>query len=158
MRQPVPTLGRCSMQVTNAITRQKKEEIVSDLKEKLNNSVIVFGLRYKGLDVSCRGQFRSCRRSACDSRKRPETVSCSPLEDVGQAQHDRAATRAHSSRWLHVLCILAALVSVAAAFILMHAQQQQQHLPAPGSCDRPALPLNLRLLLGPAATSSGGDL
>jgi ribosomal protein L10 len=51
------------MQVTNAITRQKKEEIVADLKEKLNNSVIVFGLRYKGLDVSCRGQSHSRRRA-----------------------------------------------------------------------------------------------
>jgi ribosomal protein L10 len=51
------------MQVTNAITRQKKEEIVADLKEKLNNSVIVFGLRYKGLDVSALGQPRSSRRA-----------------------------------------------------------------------------------------------
>lgn len=40
------------MQVCNALTRQKKEEIVADLKEKLQDSVIVFGMRFKGLNVS----------------------------------------------------------------------------------------------------------
>jgi hypothetical protein len=40
------------VQVQNAITRQKKEAIVSDLKENLQNSAIVFGIRFKGLDVS----------------------------------------------------------------------------------------------------------
>jgi ribosomal protein L10 len=42
-------------QVCNALTRQRKEEIVADLKEKLENSVVVFGLRFKGLDVSLGG-------------------------------------------------------------------------------------------------------
>lgn len=79
MRQPVPTLGRCSMQVTNAITRQKKEEIVADLKEKLNNSVIVFGLRYKGLDVSCRGQSHS-RRRALGQQEAARNSQLQPLE------------------------------------------------------------------------------
>jgi hypothetical protein len=46
------------MQVRNALTRQRKEEIVADLKEKLEDSVIVFGMRFKGLDVSCP---RRCR-------------------------------------------------------------------------------------------------
>ncbi len=45
-----------AMQVTNAITRQKKEQIVSDLKDKLGGSAIVFGMRFKGLDVSVPGQ------------------------------------------------------------------------------------------------------
>lgn len=40
------------MQVCNALTRTRKEEIVADLKEKLQDSVIVFGMRFKGLDVS----------------------------------------------------------------------------------------------------------
>lgn len=40
------------LQVHNAITRQKKEAIVKELQTKLENSVIVFGLRYKNLDVS----------------------------------------------------------------------------------------------------------
>jgi hypothetical protein len=39
-------------QVTNAITRQKKEDIVTDLKSKLDSSSIVFAMRFKGLDVS----------------------------------------------------------------------------------------------------------
>lgn len=43
--------GRPSAQVTNAVTRQKKEEIVTNLKQKLDGSVIVFGMRFKGLDV-----------------------------------------------------------------------------------------------------------
>jgi hypothetical protein len=39
-------------QVQNAITRQKKEEIVKELQGRLEGSVIVFGLRFKNLNVS----------------------------------------------------------------------------------------------------------
>lgn len=46
------------MQVRNAITRQKKEQIVSTIKEKIQDSVIVFGFRYKGLDVPTVQKFR----------------------------------------------------------------------------------------------------
>lgn len=59
---PAPTSINCfeislacfllTLQVTNAITRQKKEEIVSTIRENLKGSVIVFGMRFKGLDVS----------------------------------------------------------------------------------------------------------
>ncbi len=45
-------LARLELQVTNAITRQKKEEVVITLKEKLDKSVVVFGVRFKGLSVS----------------------------------------------------------------------------------------------------------
>lgn len=38
-------------QVCNAITRQRKEETVTKLKSKLQDSILVFGFRYKGLDV-----------------------------------------------------------------------------------------------------------
>lgn len=41
------------VQVQGAITRQKKEAIVTELTGKLEQSAIVFGLRFKGLDVSC---------------------------------------------------------------------------------------------------------
>ena len=53
-------------QVCNALTRQRKEEIVADLKEKLQDSVIVFGMRFKGLDVSERSRWdwRGGRRGA----------------------------------------------------------------------------------------------
>lgn len=40
------------MQVTNALTRQRKEEVVEVLKGKLDNSVIVFGFRFNKLNVS----------------------------------------------------------------------------------------------------------
>ncbi|KIZ03422.1 large subunit ribosomal protein L10 [Monoraphidium neglectum] len=50
--------GRASLQVRNALTRQRKEEIVADLKEKLEDSVIVFGMRFKGLDVPTVQRFR----------------------------------------------------------------------------------------------------
>ncbi|GLC40945.1 Plastid ribosomal protein L10, imported to chloroplast, large ribosomal subunit [Pleodorina starrii] len=49
---------RASLQVTNAITRQKKEEVVSTLKEKLDKSIVVFGVRFKGLDVPTIQKFR----------------------------------------------------------------------------------------------------
>lgn len=39
------------LQVNCAITRQKKEEIVTNLKQKLDSSAIVFGMRFKGLSV-----------------------------------------------------------------------------------------------------------
>jgi ribosomal protein L10 len=54
------------LQVTNAVTRQKKEEIVSTLKEKLDGSVIVFGMRFKGLDVGVakEQQSASCNQQA----------------------------------------------------------------------------------------------
>lgn len=45
-------------QVTSALTRQKKEQIVSDITGKLENSVIVFGLRFKGLNVSAAARLR----------------------------------------------------------------------------------------------------
>ncbi len=41
----------------NAITREKKEEIVGKLKGKLQDSAIVFGMRFKGLDVSAFGRL-----------------------------------------------------------------------------------------------------
>jgi large subunit ribosomal protein L10 len=53
-------------QVTAALTRQKKEQIVSEITGKLENSVIVFGLRFKGLDVSAAAgvvAFQSIRAS-----------------------------------------------------------------------------------------------
>lgn len=40
------------VQVANAITREKKEAIVEQLKGKLDDSVVVFGFRFKSLDVS----------------------------------------------------------------------------------------------------------
>jgi hypothetical protein len=43
-------------QVVAALTRAKKEETVVDLKGKLDDSVVVFGLRYKGLSVSRSGR------------------------------------------------------------------------------------------------------
>lgn len=51
-------VSRGSLQVTSALTRQKKEQIVSELTGKLENSVIVFGLRFKGLDVQTLQKFR----------------------------------------------------------------------------------------------------
>lgn len=45
-------------QVLNAVSRQKKEEIVKELKGKLDDSMVVFGMRHKGLSV--RPQDPSC--------------------------------------------------------------------------------------------------
>ena len=47
-------------QVVNAITRQKKTEVVTTLKEKLDKSIIVFSMRYKGLSVSLRPENALC--------------------------------------------------------------------------------------------------
>mmetsp|Transcript_22833 Transcript_22833/g.63111 ORF Transcript_22833/g.63111 Transcript_22833/m.63111 type:complete len:226 (+) Transcript_22833:3-680(+) len=47
-----------SLQVTNAITRQKKEEIVSTIRDNLKDSVIVFGMRFQGIDVPTMQKFR----------------------------------------------------------------------------------------------------
>lgn len=49
---------RRALQVTNAISRQKKEEVVTVLKEKLEGSMMVFGMRFKGLDVATVQKFR----------------------------------------------------------------------------------------------------
>ncbi|KAG2445317.1 hypothetical protein HYH02_008783 [Chlamydomonas schloesseri] len=49
---------RASLQVTNAISRQKKEQVVEVLKGKLEKSTVVFGLRFKGLDVPTVQKFR----------------------------------------------------------------------------------------------------
>uniref|UniRef100_A0A383WCQ7 Uncharacterized protein n=1 Tax=Tetradesmus obliquus TaxID=3088 RepID=A0A383WCQ7_TETOB len=51
-------VSRGSLQVQNAITRQKKEEIVKELQGKLEGSVIVFGLRFKNIDVPTMQKFR----------------------------------------------------------------------------------------------------
>ncbi len=40
-------------QVRNAITRQRKEDTVDLLVEKMQSSSVVFGMRFKGLDVRC---------------------------------------------------------------------------------------------------------
>eukprot|EP00879_Flechtneria_rotunda_P032716 GHRR01035995.1.p1 GENE.GHRR01035995.1~~GHRR01035995.1.p1 ORF type:complete len:178 (-),score=45.23 GHRR01035995.1:3-536(-) len=50
--------SRGSLQITNAITRQKKEVVVKELQDKLENSVIVFGMRFKGIDVPSMQKFR----------------------------------------------------------------------------------------------------
>ncbi|GAX79238.1 hypothetical protein CEUSTIGMA_g6678.t1 [Chlamydomonas eustigma] len=50
--------SRGSLQVCNAVSRKKKAEIVTNLKEKLNESLIVFGLRHKGLSVATVQKFR----------------------------------------------------------------------------------------------------
>lgn len=43
---------RGSLQVCNALTRTKKEAVVEDLKARLEKSAVVFGVRFKGLDVA----------------------------------------------------------------------------------------------------------
>jgi len=61
LRQPAfsgSRVSRGSLQVSSALTRQKKEEIVTELTGKLEKSVIVFGLRHKGLSVSTMQKFR----------------------------------------------------------------------------------------------------
>jgi ribosomal protein L10 len=40
-----------SQQVHNARTRANKEEVVEQLKGKLEKSIAVYGLRFKGLNV-----------------------------------------------------------------------------------------------------------
>lgn len=49
---------RGHLQVQNAISRQKKEAIVTDLKTSLDSSLLVFGLRFKGLKVETMQKFR----------------------------------------------------------------------------------------------------
>lgn len=44
--------------VTGALSRKRKEETVSTLKEKLNESTVVFGMRHKGLPVATVQKFR----------------------------------------------------------------------------------------------------
>lgn len=59
MRTPKPfTAQRGSLQVMNAVSRQKKEAIVKELKGKLDESMVVFGMRHKGLSVSTVQRFR----------------------------------------------------------------------------------------------------
>jgi hypothetical protein len=53
------------LQVCNAITRQKKEAIVTEVAGKLESSVIVFGLRFKGLDVRGFGGSAGVERLTC---------------------------------------------------------------------------------------------
>lgn len=69
-------------QVTSALTRQKKEQIVSDITGKLENSVIVFGLRFKGLDVSAAARLIQPSNTP---RHRPAAIG-------GLAQHWEVAT------------------------------------------------------------------
>lgn len=42
-----------SMQVSDAISRQKKEQVVQTLQEELEKSIVLFGVRYKKIPV-CR--------------------------------------------------------------------------------------------------------
>jgi len=49
---------RRALVVSAAISRQRKEEVVSTLEGKLGKSSIVFGMRYKGLDVATVQKFR----------------------------------------------------------------------------------------------------
>lgn len=71
--------GAFATQVTNAITRQKKEQVVEVLKGKLEKSTVVFGLRFKGLDVSWQparcslGRGRGAER-ACNACAQVPTV------------------------------------------------------------------------------------
>lgn len=44
--------------VTAAVSRQKKTQIVTTLKEKFSDSTVVFGLRHKGLNVQTIQKFR----------------------------------------------------------------------------------------------------
>lgn len=49
---------RARLQIVNALTRGKKEEIVTTLKENLSGSIIAFGVRFNGLDVPTMQKFR----------------------------------------------------------------------------------------------------
>jgi large subunit ribosomal protein L10 len=58
---PARTAGaapRRALVVSAAISRQKKEEVVTTLEGKLGKASIVFGMRYKGLDVATVQKFR----------------------------------------------------------------------------------------------------
>ena len=43
---------RGSLQVTNAITRQKKEMIVANINEHLESSTFAMGMRFQGVSVA----------------------------------------------------------------------------------------------------------
>jgi hypothetical protein len=55
--------GRVALAPLCAISRQKKEAVVTTLKEKLDSSVVVFGMRFKGLNVRMRLARRARRRA-----------------------------------------------------------------------------------------------
>lgn len=80
-------VSRGSLQVQNAITRQKKEAIVKELQGKLEKSVIVFGLRYKNLDVQTMQKFRrgvpeNSSVYICKNSLMKEAVKVTPGWDV----------------------------------------------------------------------------
>jgi len=59
-RRPLQRQGRRgSLQVQNAINREKKEKIVGRLKEGLDSSIAVFGVRYNKLTVKQFDGFRN---------------------------------------------------------------------------------------------------
>lgn len=56
-----PRLGqrhRGSLQVRNALSRQRKVETLETLEKKMGSSAVVFGMRFKGIDVKTIQQFR----------------------------------------------------------------------------------------------------
>ncbi|KAG1673778.1 hypothetical protein FOA52_002347 [Chlamydomonas sp. UWO 241] len=55
-----PSVSRGSLHVTAALSRAGKEQQVAELKAKLDESAIVFGMRFKGIDV---GTFQKFRKS-----------------------------------------------------------------------------------------------
>jgi large subunit ribosomal protein L10 len=63
LRAPKPfsaPVSRGSLQVTAALSRAGKEQQVAELKAKLDDSSIVFAMRFKGIDV---GSFQKFRKS-----------------------------------------------------------------------------------------------
>jgi hypothetical protein len=89
------------LQVQNAITRQKKEEIVKELQGKLESSVIVFGLRFKNLNVSSLKahwqQQEQVRQSTGSTFAWTDAALEAQLEQKPEASTAAAATAAGSA-------------------------------------------------------------
>ena len=79
---------RGALQVTNAITREKKEKIVEKIRTHLDGSFVTLGVNFKGLTVQevqvTRYLGAACQYSGALSRlgqatpRRPEPTSCQP--------------------------------------------------------------------------------
>lgn len=52
------SVSRRQLVVSNALTRERKEETVKKLTGQLEKSTVVFGMRFKGLDVASIQKFR----------------------------------------------------------------------------------------------------
>lgn len=143
-----------SLQVQNAISRQKKEEIVADLVEKLDSSAVVLGYHHKGINVKTMTELRRALPQEAKVVVAKNTLMRLAVEKT-QGWDDFKPTLEYDNAWIFVPEDV--IASTVKAFLEME-KKLDEKMPPEKRKKHEALPLTGAMMNGSAGLLTWKDL